>query len=113
MSIQLQIIRDSGGLPTYAMEFPDDIQKIQLTANTEKTFIVPSNYSVWWIMFSVEPGSSIFISKNQTATVATGTFSTSGGEGNPGARIARKGDVIHMITPDTNAWITASLYWIS
>lgn len=113
MSLQLQIIRDSGGVPTYAMEFPDDIKKINLSANVEKTFIVPANYSLWWLMFSIEPGTSVFISKNQTATVATGTFSSTGGEGNPGARTARKGDVIHFITPDTNAWITVSLYWLS
>jgi hypothetical protein len=113
MSTKLILIRDINGYVTYGIPFATDQWGGFLAANVEQHFTVPSNYQVWQIDFSIQPGSSIWVAHNQTAVLPTATFGPVNCELNPAARLAYAGDLISMLTSDsTNDWIGVTLYAI-
>jgi hypothetical protein len=94
------------------MPFSDTAVQVNCAANTEETFTVPGvETDQYQAYFEYASNSNVFICKNSTPTIpASGTVGTQQyNEFKPKKRYVRGGDVIHFITPDTNAYIGVSL----
>jgi len=81
-----------------------------LAAGVEQTFTVPSDYSRYVVYFSFTTASDVFVSVNNTAVTPTGAAAASNSRRNPFALEVNKGDVVHMISPSTTTYGSASIY---
>lgn len=109
----------------FSLLFSDAEYSIKLAANTEKTLTIDLNgglgasLTTKWryvAIFKPQVNSTIFVNLNTTAAVpGTSAFELNKGELIiPGdGRTVKDGDVLHFITPDTNAFISVSLYAIN
>jgi hypothetical protein len=106
MTTLLNATRDINGFNVFGL--PVSSIKFQgiLTAGSEKTITVPESsnptYKTMVALFSFAPGSSVWVSKNETAEAPTGDPTVTTSELNPTERVYKGGDVIHMITNDAS-----------
>jgi hypothetical protein len=94
------------------MPFSDTCVQVNCAANTEETYTIPgTDEQQYQAYFEYASNSNVFICKNATPTIpASGTVGTQlYNEFKPKKRYVRGGDVLHFITPDTNAYIGVSL----
>lgn len=94
------------------MPFSDTCVQVNCGANVEQTFTVPGTpEQQFQAYFEYTQGSNVFICKNATPVIpAIGAVGTQQyNEFKPKKRYVRGGDVLHFITPDTNAYIGMSL----
>jgi hypothetical protein len=94
------------------MPFSDTCAQVNCAANTEETFTIPgTSLQHYQAYFSYTQSSNVFICNNATPTIpASGTVGTEAyNEFRPVKRYVRGGDILHFITPDTNAYIGVSL----
>lgn len=107
------MIRDINGYNGFGLPFAYDNEQTTLASNVEQHFTIPANYEYWIAVFSVEPGSNVFIANNATAEVPGSSFAATASQLLPQARLVKGGDVLSFITPDTAAYVGVSLYAIS
>jgi len=113
MSTPFSMARDINGYNGFGIDFCDDNKEMILAANVEQHFTVPSNYQDWLAIFSIQPGSAVWVANNHTAAVPSGSIADTTSQLNPTARRVRAGDVISLITSDsTNDQVGVSLYWL-
>lgn len=111
MTTKLMFGRDNQGYNAYAPQFADQHFSATIVNGAETTFTIPSNFAVWIISFSYQPGSTVWIARNATAAIPAGaTFAAAASELNPGARLVYAGDIIHCITSNASADVGVSLY---
>jgi len=94
------------------MPFSDTCIQVNCLANVEKTFTVPGTETQQYqAYFEYASNSNVFVRLNGTPAVpAGGTVGEERySEFKPKKRYVRGGDVLHFITPDTNAYIGVSL----
>ena len=94
------------------MPFSDTCVQVNCGASVEQTYTVPgSPETQYQAYFEYASNSNVFVSKNATPTIpASGTIDEQQfTEFKPCKRYVRGGDVLHFITPDTNAYIGLSL----
>ncbi len=94
------------------MPFSDTCIQVNCAANTQETYTVPGTETQQYqAYFSYTENSNVFVRKNGTPAVpASGTVGEEQyNEFRPEKRYVRGGDVLHFITPDTNAYIGVSL----
>lgn len=94
------------------MPFSDTCIQINCAASTAETYTIPgSAEQQYQAFFSYTQTSNVFVRKNGAPAVpASGTVgSEQYNEFRPTKRYVRGGDVLHFITPDTNAYIGMSL----
>lgn len=114
MSTLLNLGRDVAGANSYTPTFCDNKFSATLAVGVERTFTVPSNFKVWTCVFSLQPGTVVWVARNATAAVpAGGTFAATTSELNPATRTVYAGDVIHLITSSATADVGVQLYAIS
>lgn len=113
MSTQFNLNRDLTGAPAYSPPFAEDNKQVTLSAGAAQTMTVPSNYSVWEVMFSFGPGKEVWVANNHTATLPSGSVAATFSQLNPSSRFVNKGDVLSFITNDTTATVGASFYAVS
>jgi len=97
--------------------FSDVCAQYHLQASTEETFTVPGTSTTKYaVRFGYSDSSNVFVRLNGTPTIpGVGTVGTQQyNEFKPGyfdgsQRYVNGGDVIHMITPDTVAYVGVSL----
>jgi hypothetical protein len=100
------------------MPFSDTCAQFNLGANAEQTMTVPGAPITpgkppkqFQALFSYNSTANVFVSINETPIVPTlgtpGDQKTS--EFRPEKRYVNGGDVIHIITPDTSAYVGVSL----
>ena len=77
-----------------------------VTGSYPKTFATPRFLAI----FSYEPGASVWVALNATATTAGAAFATTDSELNPSARVVDSSDVLHFITADATAILGVSFY---
>lgn len=102
--------RDVAGYNSFLVNFPDIGKAVNLAANVAQSITIPSSSPLYAITFQYEPGSNIFITNSGTATVPSGTFSTTTSMLNPPGLQLVKGTVLSFITPDTTAYVIANIY---
>jgi len=111
MSTKFSMTRDINGYNGFGLMPADDKWRAVLIPNIEDHFTIPATYENWLAIFAIEPGNSIWVTFNNTATVPSGGFSTTVCELNPVGRQLKAGDVISMITGDqTNDAVGVLLY---
>lgn len=94
------------------MPFSDTCIQVNCAANGEKTWTVPGNSNQQYqAYFEYNDNSNVFVCKNATPTIpASGIVEEQPyNEFKPKKRYVKGGDVLHFITPDTNAYIGVSL----
>jgi len=107
---KFNLTRDINGYNGFGLDFCEDNQSVTLAANVEQNFTVPGNYATWIAVFSYEPGASVWVANNFTATIPGGTLAATFSELNPTARRVKAGDVISLISPDDSVAVGVSLY---
>ena len=97
--------RDVNGFNGFGLPFSNSKYQCLLLADVEQMLVVPttgrSDYPNVLAVFSADPGDSVWVSLNETATVPAGAFAASTSELNPAARYVKSGDVLSFITSDT------------
>lgn len=94
------------------MPFSDTAIQINCGANVEQTYTVPGTAATkYQAYFEYTMTSNVFVRLNGTPAIpSTGTVGTQQySEFKPKKRYVQGGDVLHFITPDTNAYIGVSL----
>jgi hypothetical protein len=94
------------------MPFSDTTIQVNCAAAVEKTYTVPGDSTIiYQAIFSYNASANVFIRKNAAPTSPTsGTVTTEPySEFRPYRKYVNGGDVLHFITPDTNAYIGVSL----
>lgn len=94
------------------MPFSDTAVQVNCGSNVEQTFTVPGTAEQQFqAYFEYNANSNVFVRKNATPTIpSSGSVGTQPySEFKPKKRYVRGGDVLHFITPDTNAYIGVSL----
>lgn len=94
------------------MPFSDTAIQVNCGSNVEQTFTVPGTVEQQFqAYFEYTENSNVFVCKNATPVIPSiGTVGTQQyNEFRPKKRYVRGGDVLHFITPDTNAYIGVSL----
>lgn len=92
--------RDINGYNGFGLSFPEAAAQGKLTASTEQTITVPNTDTGKRILavFSFESGDPVWIAKNTTATIPTGTPVATRSIKGPVAREVFSGDVLHIIS---------------
>jgi hypothetical protein len=107
------ITRDSAGSVTYSIAPPAIIRDTTLSADVAQNFTVPSDFPYYQVNFSFDPGLRVFVSYDGSAANIPGaSFASTNSELLPASRTVEGGTIISFITPDTEAYVQASLYGI-
>lgn len=108
------MIRDINGYNGFGLPFSEALYSTTLTVGVEQTLTVPtpemSQYRNVIAIFSFSPGSSIWVSVNETAVVPGVSFAAVSSELNPAARYVMPGDVLHFITNDASDEVGVIFY---
>lgn len=94
------------------MPFSDTCVQVNCGVGVEETFTVPgTSEQQFQAYFEYASNSNVFVCNNSAPTLPlVGTVGTQQySEFKPKKRYVRGGDVLHFITPDTNAYIGVSL----
>lgn len=111
MAIQFSMIRDINGYNGFGILFSDVNYSSLMTVGLAATITIPYDFENWLAIFSIDPGSRIWVANNQTAVAPTdASFGSTYSQLNPTARQVKAGDVLSLITPDTSAYVGVSLY---
>lgn len=92
--------------------FSDTDYQIGLQANSEQSFTVPgTDTTQYQALFSFNSTANVFVCLNSVPSIPPlGTVGTQQyNEFRPCKRYVKGGDVIHLITPDTSAYVGVSL----
>lgn len=111
MSTFFNMTRDINGYNGFGLDFSDDNHQMILESNVEQNFTVPENYKNWVIIFSYNPGASVWVARNETAEIPIGNIAPTLSQLNPSARRVSGGDIISLITADSSTdQVGVSLY---
>lgn len=104
--------RDINGFNAFGLRFAEVKFSVQLAVGVNQSFTVPGEFQKWEAIFSFEPGTSVWVANNETASVPTGTISATASELNPVAREVNAGDIVYMVTSNDTAMVGVTLYAI-
>lgn len=111
MSTSMLLGRDTGGFPTYSINFTEYNINVTLTANVEFIQLPPTNSAdIWDVVFYQTPGSEIFVSLNEPAILPISVAAKSFTQGNPTVRRVKATDQIRIITAADNVTVGLSFY---
>jgi len=104
--------RDINGYPSVGVPAPSVNYTAALTSGGgEDNITVPSSADHWVARMGYESGSSVWVAINATAALPAGaTFAASDSMMKPAELSVNAGDTISMITGDTAADVSISLY---
>lgn len=121
MTAKLNMTRDINGYPVYGLVINDkDVvggvnnYSTTLAASSEQHFTVPADYAKWGVIFSFQPGTTVWVACNDTAAIPSSSFATTSSQLNPSVRQVNGGDILSFITDSSGgSEIGISLYAIS
>lgn len=114
MSTVLNFGRDSQGYNAYAPQFATDRFSATLESGSPESITVPSNHGVWIVSFSYQPGTNVWVAYKGTAELpGSSAFTSTTSELNPGSRMVYAGDVISLVTDNTESNVGVVFYAIS
>ncbi|OGT30407.1 MAG: hypothetical protein A3E87_01605 [Gammaproteobacteria bacterium RIFCSPHIGHO2_12_FULL_35_23] len=108
------LTRDINGYVNYGLLPCENIVSVNLDANVAASFTVPGDSGFLWdLVFSIEPGASIWIAfdaASGAALPAGNTFAATFSCQNPGVRRVPGGTVVSAITANTTAYLGVEMY---
>lgn len=112
MSTLLEFGRDVQGYNAYAPQDSTNKWSATLSAGVATSFTVPSNFPVWVVAFSPQPGTNVWVDFTgaTAASPVGGTLATTTSCLNPGQRTVLAGTSISVITDNTTADIGIELW---
>ena len=111
LGTNMNLSRDAAGNNTFGLPFAPFKYDNELVTSTEKLLTIPGDYPKYSAIFSIEPGSEVWVAKNATATLpVAGEFLPTDSELNPVSREVRAADVLHFITGNVDARIGVVLH---
>jgi|ERR1700741_2616448 len=112
MSTVLNFGRDVQGYNAYAPQDSTNKWSATLAAGAATSITVPSNYPVWIVAFSPQPGTNIWVDFTgaTAASPVGGTLASTTSSLNPGQRTVLAGTNISVITDNTTADIGIELW---
>lgn len=111
---ELNFGRDVQGYNAYAPKDSKNKFRATLTNGSASSFVVPSNYKIWVVAFSIEPGSNVWVDFTTTATLPVGgTFAATTASLNPGQRTVLAGTTISAITDNASSDVGVELWGIT
>ncbi len=106
--------RDSAGRTNYVRSATSVLYSVTITAaGGAISLTVPSNTlsARWDVLFSSDPGASVWVSINGTAALPAGsTFASTTSELNPVGYRLKAGDTISVITSNTTVNLGVAMY---
>lgn len=111
----LNFAKDVQGFNTFAPMFANVKYSATLASNGHATVTVPSSFTNWVVVFSIQPGSDVWVANNGTAAAPAGaTFASTTSELLPGSRSVKAGDVIDILNNGVaSADVGVSFYALS
>jgi hypothetical protein len=108
------LIRDISGLNTFLRATTQDKVNTTLAAGVAQSYTLPLTANTtnqkWAVIFSYEPGATVWVAVNQTAAVPGASFAVATSELNPVGYRLSSSDVISLITADTSAVVGITYY---
>jgi hypothetical protein len=106
--------RDINGYNGFGLKFTGIQWQGILNSGVDQSITIPESpdatYKNLILIFSFQPGSSVWVSKNESADIPSGNLDSCNSELNPTARQVSAGDEIHFNTNDSADEIGAILY---
>ena len=130
MATKFNMVRDINGYNGFGLAPTDTAYSATLTASSDTTLTVPSSAAmggsnaqtqpVWLAIFAYDPGTSVWVAVNHTASNPAGnTFAATNSELNPAALLVYgksatvAADVIHCFTTGTGVNVGVRFYSLS
>lgn len=124
MTTKFNMSRDINGFNGFGLTFTDTAYSATLATTTDTTLTVPSAISIGQqgyattaqtlAVFSYDPGTSVWVAANATASVPAGaSFAATSSELNPAARLLTGGDILHFYTAGTGVNVSVTFYSVS
>ena len=114
LGTNMNITRDVAGNATFGLPFALFKYDTTLVTSVEQTLTIPGAYKKYLAIFSIEPGTSLWIaSDDNTATLPGAAFAATDSELNPVAREVKADEILHFITGNATAVLGVTLYPIS
>jgi len=122
MTTKFNMTRDINGYNGFGLQFSDTNYSCTLTASSDTTLTVPSavgiggpetasTYAYTLAIFDFDPGTSVWVANNNTASAPAGnTFASTNSQLNPAARLVKGGDVLHFFTTGTGVNVSVEFY---
>lgn len=133
MPVNFDTFRDTSGNAAYGPRFSIDMGGVLLATNVAQPFVIPgyatlggapapSSVRFWECIFSIQPGSNVFVAYTPpkpdglpnpspvAATAYTGTMSAVTSDYLPKARFVDAGGTISVLTPDDSAYVGLILW---
>jgi len=104
MATAFNLIRDNTGSVSFLRRVPEEIYGVKLSQSTEKHMTAPRKDSVkkWVVLFSYEPGDSVWVAINKTAAAPTANLAIVPGEINPVGYVISPDDEISLLTAEND-----------
>lgn len=107
---KLSMTRDINGFNTFGLVPSEDKFNTTLAATVAQTFTVPAKFVNASAIFFIEPGATVWVAHNETATLPGGSVASTVSEGNPTVWTVSGRDTISMICNNTTAEVGIKFY---
>jgi hypothetical protein len=110
MTTRFLLNKDVNGAISYALPFADVKKGVVLASGVEQHFTMPVDSPKYEIHFAYESGASVWVAKNATAALPTGTLADINSELNPIGRVVNAGNTISLITNNDTCEVGVMIY---
>lgn len=112
MTTPFSLGRDINGNNAYSIVFSDTNYNMVLLQGVAQTVTIPDDYPTYRIVFTMEPGSTVWVASGTTAEAPTGAAALSLSQMNPAVRDVVAGSTLSLVTANDSAQVGVQIYAI-